>query len=105
MNANELVAKLGLAKFAALLLDRAERLVEQGECFGDKVFLSDLHQYLASLLNCPNFQEFCSLVWRAHLAGLVQMSRADMVECLSPAKVKASTWTLDETSWNFLRAP
>lgn len=72
-----------------------------GTRFGDrKVFLSTI----------PGIDiadpEWRQLLLDLSLAGLIQLSRADLVAAMDPALVAASEWRLDGiTTWHFLTLP
>lgn len=102
MNATNCIETLGLKRIAGILNSRASDLVEDGEAYGHKAFMSDVFARCGSLLGLDSFEAFCQAAWECHKARLLVMSRADMVEVMDPAKVAASTWKFQNATFNFI---
>ncbi len=76
----------GLAQFAADAQAWARQLIAAGRSFGPrKVFISDLAAAMGAAVETA--KEF---LLAAHRAGLLTLSRADLVEAMDPAVVAAS---------------
>ena len=93
-----------LATFAADAVTVARAIVAAGQGYGRKAFICDVASALgADLATCKVF------LLAAHKAGCLDLSRADLVEAMDPAKVAASdTWhTADRrfaADYNFVNA-
>lgn len=50
-----------------------------------------------------DYLDFKAWLWLAHVAGLVELSRCDMVEAFDPTDVRRSELTYKGATFNFIR--
>jgi hypothetical protein len=98
-------AEFDLPAFAATVR-AAARHCPTGHFGEDKVFISHLWNYLRAEPNFPEL-DLPAFKWRlveANVAGLLELSRADLVQAMDPADVSGSETTHLNAAYHFVRA-
>jgi hypothetical protein len=91
------------AAFAQRVL-AAARATPKAGWFGDnKVFISHVYRQLGD--PGQNLEAFKERLVRAHRAGLLSLSRADLVEAMDPKDVEESDTHYRSATWNFITLP
>jgi hypothetical protein len=90
---------LDLATFAKTVLDVA-RTAKTGRFGDNKVFISEVHRLFPQEMDLDTFKEW---LLKAQRAGLVPLSRADLVEAMDPELVARSELPYLGATFHFVR--
>ena len=88
--------------FAAQVL-AAARASKTGRYGDNKVFIAHVFRQLGAGGAAGDFEDFKARLVAAHLAGLLSLSRADLVEAMAADDVSASETFHGESTFHFVR--
>jgi hypothetical protein len=93
-----------ITAFAGQVIDAARRCPAAGRFGDNKVFISHVWRQMNGLPGGPlELGEFKQRLLEANRDGLLQLSRADLVEAMNPVDVRESSTVYDNATFQFIR--